>query len=62
MNTTAAKKKIKEAGGSWSVFEKWMYGQTVGYVNGEIDWYDYDVNRFIEYNCDPDNEPVEDFD
>ena len=62
LNATTAKKRIKKAGGSWQVFRKWMAGQTVGMVNGEIDYYEYDVSRFIRYNCDPAKEPIEEFD
>lgn len=43
-------------------FLKWMYGQTVGLRNGKIDYYDYDVERFIRYNCDPKREPLEEVD
>jgi hypothetical protein len=28
-------------------FDKWMNGQTVGLDNGEIDYYEQDVGRFI---------------
>ena len=63
MTKNEAKKKIEEAGGSWEAFSRWMYGQTVGvYPSGEIDYYDYDVNRFIRYKCNPDNEPIEEWD
>lgn len=62
MNATKTRERIETAGGKWSVFQKWMSGQTVGVVNGEVDYYNYDIERFIRYNCNPDNEPVEDFD
>ena len=63
MRETVAKVKIGQAGGSWATFLKWMHGQTVSaYPDGETNFYTYDVERFISYNCDPDNEPVEDFD
>ena len=63
MREVEAKKKIENAGGSWEVFNDWMYGQTVGiYPDGEVDIYEYDVNRFIRYRCNPKNEPVEDWD
>ncbi|MDD5353491.1 MAG: hypothetical protein PHS93_10045 [Candidatus Omnitrophica bacterium] len=63
MNKEQAKQKIEEAGGSWDVFRRWMGGQTVGMnEDGTINYYDYDVNRFIEYKCNPDNEPLEEFD
>jgi len=63
MTTEEAKKKIKSAGGSWKTFLEWMGGQTVGLnPDGSTNWYEWDVNRFIEYGCNPENEPVEDFD
>lgn len=63
MKEKEVKKRIKEAGGSWKVFLKWMSGQTVGiYDNGETNYYDHDVKRFIKYKCNPANEPFEDFD
>jgi hypothetical protein len=52
MNTITAKQKIKQAGGKWSVFLKWMLGETVGLnKDGSTDWYEYDVQRFINYGC-----------
>jgi hypothetical protein len=60
--TDTRRKRIEDAGGKWSVFLKWMAGQTVGMKNGEVDYYNYDIERFIRYSCNPDNEPVEDFD
>ena len=63
MRESEAKRQIEAAGGSWDVFLKWMRGQTVGmYENGETDWYEYDVNRFIRYNCDPKKEPLHEMD
>lgn len=63
MTTQEVKLKIKKAGGSWKVFCEWMRGQTVGlYEDGSTNWYDYDVNRFIKYQCDPKKEPFVDFD
>ncbi len=47
---------------NWSVFSNWMRGQTVGITNGEINYYDYDVERFISYKFDPKNEPISDMD
>lgn len=32
----------------WIEFQEWMTGQTVGYSNGSIDYYESDVERFIE--------------
>lgn len=32
----------------WENFIKWMRGQTCGvYPNGDTDWYEYDVDRYI---------------
>lgn len=63
MTTKEAMQKIKDAGGSVNVFWEWMRGQTCGLnENGEVDIYDYDVDRFIRYKCDPKNEPSVDFD
>jgi hypothetical protein len=40
--------KLKENNLKWSVFSKWMCGQTVGLnKDGTIDYYEYDVERFI---------------
>lgn len=39
--------KLKENNLKWSVFSKWMCGQTMGIVDGEPDYYDWDVERFI---------------
>jgi hypothetical protein len=37
----------------WDRFSKWMRGQTVGMTpEGEIDYYDHDVHRFIELALD----------
>ncbi len=63
MRVEEARKKVKEAGGSWEVFENWMVGQTIGvYDDGTPNIYDWDVDRFIRYKCDPDNEPLEEWD
>lgn len=63
MTTQEVKQKLKEAKGSWKVFLEWMRGQTVGmYPDGETDWYEYDVKRFIKYKCNPKNEPINDYD
>lgn len=33
----------------WTEFKKWLRGQTVGvYPDGCIDYYEYDVKRFVE--------------
>lgn len=65
MTTKEAQSKIKKAGGTqaWYLFLDWMKGQTVGMnEDGTTDWYDYDVNRFIRYKCNPKNEPLVDVD
>jgi hypothetical protein len=63
MTIKEAKLKIKQAGGSWKVFDKWMFGQTYGFnPDGSTNLYDYDVNRFIRYKCNPKNEPPLDVD
>ena len=63
MTTKETKNKIKEAGGDWDIFVDWMFGQTVGVSeDGETNWYDHDVDRFIRYKCEPKNEPVEEWD
>lgn len=63
MKTLEAKSKIEAAGGSWETFCKWMYGQTMGvYPDGSANIYEYDVDRFIRYQCNPKNEPVGDWD
>lgn len=63
MTANEAARKIEEAGGSWEVFSNWMGGQTVGmYPDGELDYYEYDIDRFIRYKCNPDNEPIEEWD
>lgn len=63
MREKEARQKIKDAGGSWDVFEEWMRGQTVGiYPDGETNLYDHDVDRFIRYECDPKNEPFAEWD
>jgi hypothetical protein len=63
MRIAEAKAKIEAAGGNWETFQKWMGGQTVGmYENGEPNIYDWDVDRFIRYKCDPKNEPLWEWD
>lgn len=56
------KQLLKKAGGSWRVFKEWMVGQTCPIINGEMGYYEYDVDRFIRYKCDPKNEPYEEWD
>ena len=59
MTIEQAENKIKEAKGSIDVFWKWMKGQTIGLnEDGTTDIYEYDVDRFIRYKCNPNNEPV----
>ena len=59
MRIEEAREKIEKAGGDWEVFLKWMEGQTMSlYPDGTTNIYTYDVNRFIGYDCNPDNEPL----
>ena len=63
MKEAQARQAIEKENGSWDVFREWIRGQTVGIdKDGEIDFYDCDVNRFILYQCDPSKEPMIDFD
>lgn len=63
MTEQQAEKSITEAGGSMDVFNEWMRGQTVGLNDdGTVDIYEYDVNRFIRYKCNPKNEPIHEVD
>jgi len=63
MTIQEAEKKIVEAGGSVDVFWEWMSGQTCGLnPDGTTDVYEYDVNRFIRYKCNPKNEPISEVD
>lgn len=63
MKIKEAQQRIKEAGGKWKVFEKWMVGQTMGLnKDGSVDIYDDDVERFIRMNCNPKNENSAEFD
>ena len=49
MNEQQVKQYLKEKGYSWTKFNKWMYGQTIGIdSHGNIDYYDYDVKRYRE--------------
>jgi len=48
MTTKQAKAKIKKAGGKWEDFITFMFGSTCGIdKKGNFDWYDWDVDRFI---------------
>ena len=63
MKVSEAESAIKKAGGSVETFWKWMQGQTMGLnEDGSTDVYEYDVKRFIRYNCDPKKEPLSDWD
>lgn len=63
MTVNEAKKVVEENGGDWEIFCSWMYGQTCGIdKNGNPDIYDYDVQRFVRYNCNPKNEPLHEWD
>ena len=58
MTIEQAEQKIIEAGGSTEVFWDWMTGQTMGLNDdGTTNIFDHDVERFIRYKCNPDNEP-----
>ena len=30
------------------LFQNWMYGQTIGKKAGKVDYYEYDVERFVD--------------
>lgn len=63
MTTKQAKEKIKKAGGKWKDFLDWMMGQTYGIDdNGEPNWYEWDVDRWIRYDFNPYNEPLAEWD
>jgi len=63
MTQKQAEEMIIKAGGDINIFWDWMRGQTVGvYEDGSSNYYDYDVERFIRYKCNPKNEPSCDFD
>jgi len=63
MTIEKAEQKIKEAGGDIEVFWEWMRGQTMGLnKDGSTDVYEYDVDRFIRYKCNPKNEPMSEVD
>lgn len=32
----------------WDKFVEWIYGQTIGIIDGKIDYYDHDVIRFAD--------------
>jgi len=63
MNIKETESAIKKAGGSVEVFWKWMRGQTMGMnEDGSTNVYECDVDRFIRYKCNPNNEPVGEWD
>lgn len=47
MNLEEVTKKIGKE--NLPSFEKFMRGQTVGLINGEYDYYEWDVEKFVEY-------------
>ena len=62
MTEKEARITIENAGLDWWDFDLWMAGQTVGMGdNGEIEYYPYDVLRFIRYGGSK-GEPVEAWD
>lgn len=49
MTTQEVKIELDKNNIPWELFEVWMTGQTVGMdEHGEVDWFEYDVNRFIK--------------
>uniref|UniRef100_A0A6M3J8G4 Uncharacterized protein n=1 Tax=viral metagenome TaxID=1070528 RepID=A0A6M3J8G4_9ZZZZ len=63
MTTKEAENRIKQVGGDVKVFWNWMRGQTCGLnEDGTNDIYEYDVERFVRYKCDPKNEPLHEVD
>lgn len=51
MNELQVKKLLEENKLTWRKFKEWMYGQTHGIVDGEPDYYDWDVERFVRNNA-----------
>ena len=48
MKGAEVKKLLKANNKTWKEFLDWMNGQTVSFdEDGETDWYDWDVERFI---------------
>ena len=48
MKTKDVEKLLKKHGKIWDEFAEFMHGQTVGtYPDGETNWYDCDVERFV---------------
>jgi len=49
MTEKEVRKLLKENGRTWREFVKWMSGQTLGLnEDGTTDFYDWDVERFIQ--------------
>ena len=46
MKEAEVKKLVGEE--NWDIFTTWMSGQTIGIVDGEFDYYEWDVKRFVE--------------
>ena len=56
------KELLKKHNITFEVFDKWMYGQTCPIQSGELCYYSWDVDRFIRYKGDPNNEPFAEWD
>jgi len=49
MHTKQLKALLKKHNREWEEFIEWMEGQTVGeYKDGDTNWFDDDVSRFIK--------------
>ena len=44
---------------NWNTFEKWIHGQTTGIKDGEPNYYDWDVARFVSSHVTPNDELYE---
>ena len=50
MNEKQLRKILKENNRTWEEFLEWMHGQTMSAdENGETNYYDWDVDRFIKH-------------
>lgn len=47
MNELQVKKLLEENKLTWRKFKEWMYGQTYAMIDGEPDYYEWDVERFV---------------
>lgn len=48
MVESEVKRQLEENNLPWEDFQKWMFGQTVSVLdNGQIEYYDWDVNRYV---------------